>query len=339
MKIVLFTEPYVEVTDAKPLAELKRVAEVRVALSSSEEQLIKDVRDCDALVVRLAKVTKRIIDNAETLKVIGRTGTGVDNIDVDAATKRGIFVCNVPALNSDSVAEYTFGLLLNLAKNTLEADRRMRSQGWSFRDDMWPRNVELRGKVVGIIGLGVIGSRVASIAREFGMRVLTYDPYVSVEKARSLGAELMDLDELLKESDFVTIHCSLTKETKDLIDQSKLALMKKTAFLINCSRGSIVNEDALVACLKKKMIAGAALDVFAVEPVDMNNPLLRLENTIVTPHLAGMTYEVRERSILALVEDIVRVFNGKLPKNLANPGAIEFSSSGFKKHYKDIETW
>jgi D-3-phosphoglycerate dehydrogenase len=317
--LVLLTEPYVEVTDAKPLERLKEYAEVRVARGTSEEVLAQEVKDATALIVRLAKITRRIIESGKALRVISRTGVGVDNIDVDAATERGIFVCNIPTgVNSDAVAEHTFCLILALAKNLIEADSRFRAEGWAIRDQLWVRNIDLYGKVIGIIGLGAIGSRVARIARAFGMTVLAYDPYISAEKAESVGARLVDLDTLLRESDFVTIHCPLTKETENLIDEKRIRLMKRTAFLINCARGPIVKESALVEALEKNMIAGAALDVFAVEPVRPDNPLLKLKNVIVTPHIAGMTYDVRVKSMEILVNDVIRVLKGEIPENLVN---------------------
>lgn len=323
MKKVLLTEPYVEVTDTKPLERLRKIAEVRVARSASEEQLIKEVKDANALIVRLARITKGIIDNGEALRVIGKTGVGVDNIDVDAATERGIFVCNVPALSADAVAEHTFSMILALAKNLIEANKRLRTEGWASRDRLWPRNIELHGKVLGIIGLGAIGSRVSTIAKAFGINVLAYDPYVLVEKATSVGAELINLETLLRESDFVTIHCALTEETKNLIDQSKIKLMKETAFLINCARGPLVNQDALVSALKEGTIAGAAVDVYEDEPVILENPLLKLKNVIVTPHIAGMTYDSRVKTIEILVDDVVKALKREVPKNIVNPRVLK----------------
>lgn len=321
-KKLLLTEPYVEATDTSPLNILKDFMEIRVAHNASEEQLVKEVKDATALIVRLARITKRIIDSGENLKVISKTGVGVDNICVEAATKNGIFVCNVPSLNADSVAEHTFGLILALAKNIVEADKRLRTEGWSFRDSLWPRNIELHGKVLGIIGLGAVGSRVATIAKAFRINVLAYDYKRRIEKATKVGAKLVDLDVLLRESDFVTIHCSLKEATKNLIDQNKIKLMKKTAFLINCARGAIVNQEALIDSLRENTIAGAALDTYVDEPINPENPLFKLKNTIVTPHVAGMTYDVRVKSMQILVDDIVRVLKGEVPKNLVNPEVL-----------------
>ncbi len=315
---VLLTEPYVEATDTEPLNKLKKFAEVRVASGSSEEELVREVQDANALIVRMANINRAIIESGKVLKIISRTGVGVDNVDLDAATEKGIYVCNVPALNAESVAEHAFGLLLSLTKNLLEADKRLRAEGWRIRDSLWPRNIELSKKVLGIIGLGAIGSRVALRAKAFEMKVLAYDPYISVEKTENVGAKLVDLDKLLKESDFITIHCLLSEETKNLINQDKMRLMKKTAFLINCARGPIVDENALIEALKDRRIAGAALDVFDKEPIDRDNALLKMENVIVTPHIAGMTYEARVRTIETLVDDILRALKGQVPKNLVN---------------------
>ncbi|UCH32336.1 MAG: hydroxyacid dehydrogenase [Candidatus Bathyarchaeota archaeon] len=321
-KKVLLTEPYVEITDTEPLSKLKEVAEVCVASSSSEKELAKEIRNANGLIVRMAKINRTIIESSKVLQIISRTGVGVDNIDLDAATEKGVYVCNVPALNAESVAEHAFGLLLSLAKNLLEADKRLRAEGWRIRDKLWPRNIELSKKVLGIVGLGAIGSRVAIRAHAFEMKVLAYDPYISVEKAEKTGVKLVDLNTLLKESDFVTIHCLLSEETRNLINQKNIQLMKKAAFLINCARGPIVNENTLIDALKKRRIAGAALDVFDKEPINIDNTLLNMRNVIVTPHVAGMTYEARVRTIETLVDDILRTFKGQIPKNLVNKSVL-----------------
>jgi D-3-phosphoglycerate dehydrogenase len=285
--------------------------------------LISEIKDATALIVRFAKITKKIIDSGENLKVISKTGTGVDNIDISAATNKGVFVCNVPALNADAVVEHTFSFMLALIKNLIETNESLISKGWGIRDKIWPSNSELYGRSLGIIGLGLIGSKVSKIAKAFGMKVFAYDPYVSNDKARELGVNLVELSSLLKTSDIVTIHCALTENTRNLINKNNIKLMKNTSFLINCARGQIVNEDALIEALKEERIAGAALDVFQLEPLEPNNPLLSMKNVIVTPHIAGLTYNVRLKTMEILVDDILKTLNGEKPINLVNPEVLE----------------
>lgn len=260
----------------------------------AQDELLSLVGVYDALIVRSrTHVTAEVLDRARRLRVIGRAGIGVDNIDVDRATRLGIVVLNAPAGNALSAAELTMALLLALARHVLRADRAVRQGGWRAVE---LQGVELYGKTLGLVGCGRIGSEVARRARAFGMRVIAYDPYLHPERAREAGVELVTLPDLLEESDVLSIHAPLTAETRSLIGAQELARMKRTAYLLNVARGGIVDEAALAEALRAKRIAGAALDVFEREPPAPDHPLFGLENVIVTPHLGAATEEA-QRSV------------------------------------------
>ncbi len=313
MAKILVTDPIHE--DA--LRRLEELGEVVVLEDADEEELRRHVRDADAWVVRSGtRVTRELIEEAENLKVIARAGVGVDNIDVEAATERGIIVVNAPESSSISVAEHTMGLMLALARRIPQADRSVRRGEWERQRFI---GVELAGKVLGIIGLGRIGRQVAKRARAFEMEVIAFDPYISEEVAEELGVELVeDLDELLRRADVVTIHVPLTEETRGMIGERELKLMKESAFLINCARGEVVDEEALVRALKEGWIAGAALDVFAEEPPGEDHPLYELDNVVLTPHIGGSTSEAQRAAGLIVAREIERVLKGEIPENVVN---------------------
>lgn len=255
------------------------------------EDLRSIIGDYDALIVRSrTKVTAEIIEAGEQLSVIGRAGIGVDNIDVEAATRRGIIVLNAPGGNVISAAEHTLALMLAVVRHVPQADASVRLGEWG-RERF--KGIELHGKVLGLVGAGRIGSEVARRARAFGMRVLTYDPYLSKDRADQIGIELVTLPDLLEEADLVSLHCPLTDETQGLIGAEELAMMKPAAYVINAARGGIVDEAALAEALGAGKLAGAALDVFVEEPVPEDNPLLKLENVVALPHLGAATREAQ----------------------------------------------
>ncbi|MEM2791567.1 MAG: hydroxyacid dehydrogenase [Candidatus Bathyarchaeia archaeon] len=282
------------------------------------QNLIELVRDVSVIVTRSShKIDKAVIDNAKNLKIIARAGVGLDNIDVDYAIRQGITVISTPDASTRAVAELTMGFIIALA-------RRMTAFNRFMQDGEWCKNstfgVELAGKTLGIIGLGRIGSQVAKLARAFRMRVIAYDPYISPVKAKKLKVELKkNLDDLLVESDFVSIHASLTSETRGLIGERELRLMKPTAFLVNTARGAIVDENALVKALRENWIAGAALDVYSEEPLPREHPLRKMENTILTPHIASYTYEAIRKTDEMVLEALETFFSGGKPKWIANP--------------------
>jgi len=300
---------------------LEKFANLKLAKSTAEDDLIAEVGDVDVIMVVYAKITKQIIDSAKKLKGIVRYGIGVDNIDLDAATKRKIPVANVPDYCIGTVADHAFALLLTLSRKILIADKIVRTReyvgAWTSPSDKI-KGVDLEGKVLGIIGLGKIGRSVAARARGFGMEVIAYDPYVDKELANALNIKLVGLDTLLRESDFVSIHAALLPETRGIIGERELKMMKKTAYLINVSRGPIVQEKALCKALREGWIAGAGMDVYENEPPDPENPLFKLENVVLTPHIAWYTEEALRRLEMSAVNEAIRILQGQLPKNLVN---------------------
>jgi D-3-phosphoglycerate dehydrogenase len=270
--------------------ELLRQAGWDIVLTT-KDNLNTEIADADALVVRSAtKVTPGLLDKAQRLRVVGRAGVGVDNIDLEEATRRGVLVMSTPGGNAVSVAEHTFALLLALARQVPRLDKAIHEGRWEKSS---AAGTELRGKTLGIVGLGRIGSEVAVRAEAFDMRVLGYDPYISEAAAREVQVELVPLERLLAESDFVTLHTALSPATQNLINAKALAQMKKGARLVNAARGELVEEGPLAEALKSGQLAGAALDVFAEEP-PKNSPLTGLPNVIATPHVAGSTAEAQE---------------------------------------------
>jgi D-3-phosphoglycerate dehydrogenase / 2-oxoglutarate reductase len=258
---------------------------------TNKDNLVAEIADAQALIVRSAtKVTADLLDKAPQLRCVGRAGVGVDNIDLEAATKRGIVVMSTPGGNAVSVAEHAFALMLSLARQVPRLDK-------AFHEGRWEKSsaagTEMSGKTLGLIGLGRIGSEVAVRAEAFDMRILAYDPYISEAAAKEFSVELVTLDKLLAESDFISLHTALSPATQNLLNAASLAKMKKGAFIVNTARGELIEEAALAAALKSGHIGGAGLDVFAVEP-PKNSPLAELPNVVGTPHIAGSTTEAQE---------------------------------------------
>lgn len=299
---------------------LKRVADVDVKIGLSKEELVAIIGDYDALAVRSeTKVTADILAQAGKLKIIGRAGVGVDNIDVEVATSRGILVVNSPEGNTMAAAELTVAMLLALARNIPQADQSLRAGKWDRKKYM---GSEVYAKTIGVIGLGKIGREVAKRAQAFEMTVIGYDPYLKPEQAESLGIRLVDLDTLYKESDYITVHVPKTKETAGMINAEKLALMKPAVRLINCARGGIIDEAALADAAKAGRIGGAAVDVFTTEPAPADNPLLGIPNIITTPHLGASTEEAQVNVAIDIAEQIVDVLQGRPARAAVNMPSI-----------------
>ncbi len=280
----------------------------------SHDELVQALATATALIVRSeTKVTAAMIDGAPELKVVARAGIGVDTIDVAAATRRGIAVMNAPGANTVSAAEHAIALLLSLLRHIPEAAETMRQGGW---DRKRFEGSELRGKTLGVVGLGRIGGYVARVAHAFGMTIVAYDPFVTPQRAAELQARLVPIERLLEEADIVTLHVALTDETRHILNAPRLALMKPTAFLVNTARGELVDEGALVAAVKEKRIAGAAIDVFAEEPLPKESPLRGLDRVLLTPHLAASTSEAQRRVAI----EICRV--GEEPEGLHRAGEV-----------------
>lgn len=317
MKKVLLIHPTIQPCGIDILASS---AEIVMAPDGNEETLITFLSsgEISAIVVRVEKITRRVIEASHGLKVIGQHGVGVDHIDLETATEKGIMVLNAPTSNYVSTAEHAVTLMLALARRLPEADQAVRKGDFQFRERFFP--MEINGKELLIIGLGRIGSEVARKCRlAFSMNLMAYDPYVSDFEMSALGVKKVDLQEGLQSSDFVSIHMPLTAETRHLIDKKALSLMKPTAFLVNASRGGVVNQNDLVAVLEKKDIAGAGLDVYDPEPPQIEEPLLKLSNVILSPHFAGDTHEAKQNCSTSISTEVKEVLEGRKPRFIVNP--------------------
>lgn len=318
MKKIIVVQPI----HPKGMAILQEVGEIVIPDNTSDAAVIEAGQDAEALVVRLTPVSESLIDALPSLKVIGRNGVGVDNIDMAAASKRRIAVINAPGANSNSVAEYVVSAFVMLHKKFAQLDKNLRNGNWQFRDQC--RGIDLRGKTIGIIGMGQIGSMLVQMCHAgFGMRVLIYDPYIAPERITSYGAQpCQDLDQLLRESDVVSLHVPLTPVTKGLIDKRRLGFIKPGAVLVNASRGGIVDEEALADALESGRLGGAALDVFGEEPPQNNSPLWKAPNLLVTPHIAGLTEDAAAKTSEVMANDVAAVLNGLKPVNHYNKDAF-----------------
>jgi D-3-phosphoglycerate dehydrogenase len=277
--------------------------EVSVRLGLPEAELLAIIPEFSGLVVRSeTKVTATLLEAAAKLRVVGRAGVGVDNVDVEAATRRGVIVMNAPGGNTVSTAEHAFSLLLCAARKIPQADANVRSGKWSRKEF---QGVELHNKTLGIIGMGRIGSELSRRAIAFGMRVLAFDPYLSATRARVLQVELVDdLSDLLASADFITLHTPLTPETHHLLNASRLAQTKRGVRIINCARGGLIDEQALAAALESAHVAAAALDVFETEPLPADSRLRSLGNLVLTPHLGASTAEAQESVGIEIAQSI-----------------------------------
>ncbi|CAD7770105.1 Glyoxylate/hydroxypyruvate reductase B [Candidatus Methanoperedenaceae archaeon GB50] len=308
---VLVSDPIAD----EGLEILRKEFLVDVATELSHDELKRKIPGYDALLVRSqTKVTGDIIEAGERLKIIGRAGVGVDNIDVAAATRKGVIVVNAPEGNTISAAEHTIAMILAVSRKIPEAHASLVGRRWDRKKFM---GVELRGKTLGIVGIGRVGAEVAKRAIGFEMDLLAYDPFISSERASELGVKLTSLDEVISKSDYITVHTPLTKDTVNLIDAEEFEKMKPTAYIINCARGGIINEDALYNALKSGRVAGAALDVFVEEP-PLSSPLLDLKNIVVTPHLGASTEEAQVKVAVTVAEEIKNALNGRPVKNAIN---------------------
>lgn len=304
-------------TDPSVLEIIKPYAEVVTIQEGSKEDFIDKIADCQAVLVGTwIKVTEEIMDAAKKLKVISRTGVGVDSVDVDAATKRGIYVLNTPGANAITVAEHSLAMMVSLAKHIVFLDDQVRSDNFKARRLNLP--TDLDGKTLGIIGYGTIGNLLAEKCKAaFNMEILAYDPFVT--NWPSWVKTTNQTDDIFSHSDFVSLNIPATPETKNLVCERTLSLMKPSAFLINTARGEVLNEDDLYHCLKENKIAGAGLDVFEKEPPDPNNKLFTLPNIILTPHTGALTKECSVRVAKCAAQGIADYLQGKEPAHIFNP--------------------
>lgn len=282
----------------------------------SEDELVAIIGEYDALLVRSqTKVTARIMNAASKLKVIGRAGVGVDNIDLETATQKGIIVINAPDGNTIATCELTFAMMMALARNIPQAYKKTISGEWDRKSFV---GVELRAKTLGVIGMGRIGTEVAKRAKAFGMEVLGYDPFLTEDRAEKLGVSLASVDEVCEQSDFITVHTPLTNETRNLLSTPQFAKMKKGVRIINCARGGIIDEVALVEAIDSGIVAGAAFDVFVEEPPAADHPFLNHPKIIVTPHLGASTIEAQENVAIDVAEEVLHILRDEPFKNAVN---------------------
>ena len=324
-------KPKVYITRDLPERGLKKIkehfdAEVWPEYAPPPKEVIVDkVATVDALVSLLSdKIDPEVFKAAPKLKIVSQLAVGFDNIDIAEATRRGIYVTNTPEVLTDTTADFAWALLMAIARRVAEADKYVRTGKWKVG---WHPAMlsgrDIYGATIGIIGAGRIGYAVAKRAKGFDMRVLFYDVIPRPEMEKDFRAKKVDLDTLLKESDFVSVHVPLMKETHHLVNAQKLSLMKKTAYLINNSRGPVVDEKALYEALRKGQIAGAGLDVFEQEPTPVDNPLLKLDNVVVAPHISSASLETRAKMSEMVAENLVAFFEGKRPPNLVNSDVIK----------------
>ncbi|MDV3348809.1 phosphoglycerate dehydrogenase [Leptothoe sp. ISB3NOV94-8A] len=315
MPKVLVSDPI----DQAGLDILAQVAQVDVKTKLPPEELVQIISNYDALMIRSGtKVTSEVIEAASQLKIIGRAGVGVDNIDVAAATRRGIVVVNSPEGNTIAAAEHALAMMLSLSRNIPEADKSVKESAWNRKQFT---GVEVYKKILGVVGLGKIGSHVATVARSMGMTILAYDPFISKERAAELNCSLVDLDLLFQEADYITLHIPKTKETAHLINAEALAKMKPTTRIINCARGGIIDEAALYDALKNGVIAGAALDVYEAEPLGESALRELGKSVVLTPHLGASTTEAQINVAVDVAEQIRDVLLGLPARSAVNiPG-------------------
>lgn len=317
MKILLVSGRWAKNFErSKGYKELSTLAEIK-QLESRDQQAIKEnAKDVDAIITG-APISAEVINSAERLKLIQTTSVGYDHIDEEAAIANGVIICNVAESNANSVAEICFGMILDLARRISAHDRLMREGGWG-RVEM-ERQIEIRHKTLGIVGLGAIGSRMAQIgANAFEMTILANDPYITGDRADQVYATLVDLPTVMKKSDVITIHVPLNEETRHMIGEKELQMMKPTAIFINASRGPVVDEKALIKILEDKRISGAGLDVFEEEPLPKDSLLRRLENVVIVPHI-GSSSEALAHMVDVAVQNVLLVAKGKEPMRIQTP--------------------
>jgi D-3-phosphoglycerate dehydrogenase len=322
----------------KGVAFLRQQAgfEVIEAYGSTPAQVLDLVKDVHAIAVRSeTKITREVFAAAPNLKVVGRAGVGVDNVDVDAATERGVVVMNTPGGNTISTAELTFTHILCCARPIAQGAASMKAGNW---DRKTLSGVELLRKNIGIIGLGRIGGEVAKRAQAFGMKVLAYDPYLTPARAAAMQVESVSLDALLAGSDYVTVHMPLTDETNNMIDEAALAKCKKGVRIVNCARGGIVNEKALVAALKSGQVGAAGLDVFETEPLPKDSELRSAPNIVLTPHIAASTTEAQETVGIEIAEQIADVLLHGAVRNAVNMPSMDAAAAKVVAPYLDLAT-
>jgi len=317
--------------DEESIKILRKVADVRIAPDFSSETIEREVKDVDGIILfSQGTIDRRVLENATNLKVVGRIGAGYQNVDIDACTKQGVAVVYSGAANSDTVADLTFGLILAVARNIAWANYAIRTTldtKWDMSTGLKFMGTDVWGKTLGIIGFGKIGYRVAKRARGFDMKILVYDPYIEEEKVKKIGGEYVTLRTLLKESDFVTIHTPMTKETKGLIGEDEIKMMKDGAYLINAASGfGIIDEQALYRALVDGKLGGAGIDCPETKigelTINPQKPLYKLNNVIALPMLGARTKECGPKMVRVVVEGVIKILKGEKPTCIVNPSVL-----------------
>jgi D-3-phosphoglycerate dehydrogenase len=293
---------------------------VAVKTKLSKEELLQDIANYEALIVRSAtKVTKEVIEAGGRLRIVGRAGTGLDNVDTEAATRRGIVVMNTPGGNTITTAEHTMSMIAAMSRKISQATKSMKDGKWEKSKFM---GSELYNKTLGLVGLGQIGSYVAKLAQGWSMNVIGYDPYLAVDRATQMGIEVVELDELFHRADVISVHTPLTNETRGIINTETMAKMKDGVMIVNCARGGIINEQDLCEALQSGKVAAAAFDVFEKEPVDPKHPLLSLDNFTCTPHIGASTEEAQENVAIGIAEQFVDYFKRGIARGAVNVPSV-----------------
>ncbi|MDH3770075.1 MAG: phosphoglycerate dehydrogenase, partial [Nitrospirota bacterium] len=293
---------------------------VEVKTKLSKEDLLQEIGNYEALIVRSAtKVTKEVIEAGGRLRIVGRAGTGLDNVDTEAATRRGIVVMNTPGGNTITTAEHTMSMIAAMSRKIPQATKSMKDGKWEKSKFM---GSELYNKTLGLVGLGQIGSYVARLAQGWSMNVIGYDPYLAVDRAKQMGIEVVELEELFHRADVISVHTPLTNETRGIINTETMAKMKDGVMMVNCARGGIINEQDLCGALQSGKVAAAAFDVFEKEPVDPKHPLLSLANFTCTPHIGASTEEAQENVAIGIAEQFVDYFKRGIARGAVNVPSV-----------------
>ena len=297
-------------------AFLSEDTEVFICITRNEDELIEFIRDAYVVIFTFSIISKNVINQLTNCKMLIRYGVGLDNVDIRAASEKGIYVCNTPNYGTYAVAEHAFALLVSVNRKLLLFDQQVRNHIWNM-ESISPV-YSLSNKRLGIVGFGNTGRYISKMAAAFNMEVVVYDPFISEETAKEYEVKTSDFEELIHDSDHISIHAPLTEETRHLFNNNVFQKMKKTSIIINTSRGGLINQNDLIKALKTESIAGAALDVFENEPLDQHSELLALNNVVLTPHVAWYTEESIVNLHQEVIDDVLRVLRGNIPKNVVN---------------------
>jgi D-3-phosphoglycerate dehydrogenase len=321
MKTVITDHPFPTLDLAQAIFSRNRI-DLEVMQAGDTETVIARTKTADAMIVGMARIDKKVIDTLERCKVIVRLGVGFDNVDVPAATSRGIMVVNIPDFCTEEVSNHAMALILMIARRVIHGQKAVREGKWGPKAIDFTSFKRVNEQTIGLYGFGRIARGVVEKARGFKMACVAYDPLVSKEAMATMGVEKVDMKGLLTRSDYLSLHSPLTKETENAFGLEEFQTMKRTAWIINTSRGPVIREQDLMKALDDHLIAGAALDVLTKEPPDKNHPLINRENVIITPHMGGWTWDSRNDLQTKGAEEVVRVLKGEKPKNLVNPEVL-----------------